>query len=73
MQTYNFLRFRNGVRMAEVARVHAESLEEAKGKAENLFYDPGDEWCPWYPEVFVLRTPENSTALTLREATASPK
>jgi hypothetical protein len=74
MQTYNFLRFRNGVRMAEGARVNAESLEEAKGKAENLFYDPGDEWCAWWPEVYVPATSENRTALTLRDAiTASER
>jgi hypothetical protein len=66
--TYELLRFRRGVRMAEGARVQADTLEQAKAKAAKLFYAPSDRLQSWYPEVFVEQTPENRTALCLRDA-----
>lgn len=52
---YQLDRYRNGVRMAEGARVRARNEEEAKAKAAKLFYESGDEFQPWYPETFVVR------------------
>jgi len=62
---YRFDRYRNGVRMAEGAKVHAESEAQARVKAAKLFYEHGDEYRPWYPETFVLRqavTPLHTSA-----------
>jgi hypothetical protein len=64
MQEYRFDRFRRGRHMAEGAKVHAENLEEAKKKAAKLFYEPGDEFYPWYPDEFRLRTDAASTSTT---------
>jgi hypothetical protein len=52
---YRLDRYRNGVRKAEGAKVHARNEEEAKAKAAKLFYESGDEFQPWYPETFVVR------------------
>lgn len=55
VKVYKLDRYRNGSRMAVGARVRATSEEEAKAKAAKLFYEPGDEYLPWYPERFEVR------------------
>ena len=60
MKIYRLYRFRNGVRMAEGAKVKANSDEEARAKAAKLFYEPGDEYKSWYPETFEIRSIEES-------------
>lgn len=54
VKQWRFLRFCGGRLMAEGAKVHAATAEEARAKAAQLF--SGDDYSPH--DVFVLRTEE---------------
>jgi hypothetical protein len=54
---YVFDRYRGATLKAEGAKIYnAANVDEARTKAAKLFYEPGDELLPWYPEEFRLRT-----------------